>query len=1479
MENWGLIIFSEEMLIHRPGYTDGLKNKECTIRMIAHEIAHMWFGNSVTLSWWSHFWLNEGFARFYEIFTTDQIYHYKYHMEEQFVVDYLQRILEKDAVAASLPLTSPEITIQSFDEIDTQANFFAYEKGASIIRMWRNLMGSDNFNKSINSYLKQYHLKNTNPRDLFAHLKQNWPSQPEVDLDTFFSDFTEQVGYPMVIVNITQDNQKIILHQKRFLYDYEDGSDATLRYTIPITFTTNLDQSYYNLTPYTYFNKNDTTVEISFENPIEWIIINQKQSNYYRVFYDQPILTQIKQLFSTSRSRRIPATTKAQIIDDLFNFAYAGMIDYADVFEYLEYLRYEFNYVPWNAAYHGMERVVQRLTPQQLPYFEKYLSNITTGIFNELSAKSSSSDSVMDVYNRVLHVSWLCKYQNTNCNKQVELLFLGNLEKPSPDYRKTFYCAVSRTDAHARLWELYNNEIDSDDKNLILRSISCSRDYRTYIKLELFHLIPYSKQPKYLKEVYQQNPDLIDPIFSMISENIDVFVARLGKYEMIEVLSDMVDYFTTREQEEQFTNFMDRNIYRFGESAQTLKETFLTTIRKNLEWTEQRLGNELAFIMKGSIVGLWLLTAVITLNLIANSEIVGYRLSSYIRPSFYNLSINIQDDASNPGTTFNGEVAITLQSNQSNLLEITLHKELLNITRCLLYNKDGRLQQDIAAGQLRMQTTRCTLSTQGKVQSDTLGLFSKENWNAGNSSTRAHKEFLFLTQFELNDARFVFPCFDEPAFKASFSFTLGRPSGYNAVSNTRLMETTNEGKNYFVDHFEVTPIMSTYLVAFLISNYQARGNISDFAVLSSPEHYNKTEFSYNVGKRVVAAFNELFPISYKQLGNDVLLFASVPSFDIVGMENWGLIFYSEELLVQKPGYTDGFVHKEFTCRMIAHEMAHMWFGNSVTLSWWSHFWLNAGFARLYEILVTHQLYPEYHLDQQFVIHLQTIFDEDAMNSSQPLSSSESSIQTESEFEELFGSFSYEKGASIIRMWRSAMGAVNFDNSINSYLKQYHLKNTNPSDLFAHLKLNWPAQPEVVLDTFFSDFTEQVGYPMVIVNITQDNQKIILRQKRFLYNYDDGSDATLRYTIPITFATNVKNTFDNLTPYTYFDKNNTTVEIFFKEPIEWIILNLKQTSYYRVLYDKPILAQLKLALSKNGHSSIPVENRAQIIDDLFSFALAGMIDYVDVFKFLEYLKNEFDYVPWYAAYRGLLGVSQRLTPHQLPYFAKYLNNITSAVFAKLTVKSNSDDTVMDVYNRQLQVSLLCKYQNTECNNQVKLNFEADLEKPSPDYRETFYCAAARTTGYARILDLYSNESDLEEKHMLWRALSCTRDYRAHYNNMVFNSKIVENKTVGVTQMYEENPDLITPILSMLAENITKWSNFLGDSWETLVMLNKMSESFTTVEQANLFAELIDKNSEFFGTDVEVLESALERVKKNLEWAKQRLSNLNNYLRRK
>ncbi|KAH8312882.1 hypothetical protein KR044_013460, partial [Drosophila immigrans] len=812
--------------------------------------------------------------------------------------------------------------------------------------------------------------------------------------------------------------------------------------------------------------------------------------------------------------------------------------------------------------------------------------------------------------------------------------------------------------------------------------------------------------------------------------------------------------------------------------------------------------------MKGSVVRL--LVAAVSLTLIATAESSDYRLSRTVLPSFYNLTINIP---SKLRRTFDGEVAITLKTNQSDIYEITLHKDSLNISSCLIYNKDGILQQNVSIASLKFdqETKKLTVPLLqpltinenytlyfqyiGSVGYDYTGLFSTYYETNKYNYTR-----VVLTQLEPVHARMVFPCFDEPVFKAKFELHIGRSSGYNAISNTKLIRTTNKGNDSFVDHFDVTPTMSTYLLAFIISNHQARGNISDFAVFSPKEDYDYTEFSYNTGKQLIAAFNKLFQTPYKQLGNENLLFATSPYFNDDAMENWGLIIFREEILKHKPGYTDGHKNKEITCRSIAHELAHMWFGNSVSISWWSHFWLNEGFARYYEIFMTNQIEREYRMEEQFVVvNLHNVLEEDAVATSLPLTIPEMAVQSPAQIVNQTNIFSYDKGASIIRMWRNIMGGENFDKSINSYLKQYHLKNAQPSDLFAHLKQNWPAQPEVDLDTFFSDFTEQVGYPMVTVNITEDNRRVVLHQKRFLSNPEDGSDATLRYTIPITYVTNLKRNYTD-TPNMYFDKNRSTVEISFKEPIDWIILNNKQSNYYRVFYDKPLLSKLKQLFSTFKIFRIPDESRAQIINDLFNFAHAGMIDYADVFEFLEYLSGETRYIPWYAAYHGMERVIRRLTPQQLPHFEKYLGNITNLYMSLRGTKSSKYDSVLDVYNRDLQVSWLCKYQNADCNNQVKLIFEGNLEKPSPDYRETFYCAVSRTTAHARLWRLYHNETDSDEKDLLLRAISCTRDYRTYLKFELFHLLPYTHQASGLMQIYQQNPDLITPIFLTIIENI-------------------------------------------------------------------------------
>ncbi|TDG38716.1 hypothetical protein AWZ03_014862, partial [Drosophila navojoa] len=793
------------------------------------------------------------------------------------------------------------------------------------------------------------------------------------------------------------------------------------------------------------------------------------------------------------------------------------------------------------------------------------------------------------------------------------------------------------------------------------------------------------------------------------------------------------------------------------------------------------------------------------------------------------LSISLRDNTivpNSPAQNFDGKVSITLQTALEDVKEITLHKDVtLSVMQCVLYDAAGKQVEELnnskltsveEAQQLTVPLKQALTANVtytlffkyvGKIQTDTVGLFSASYMDEAAMQTK----WVLLTQMQPINARLVLPCFDEPTFKAKFQLSITRPKSLNAISNTKLKETKDEGNNRFTDLFEVTPIMSPYLLAFVVSEYQMRGN-STLSIHTRPAYNKYTEFSYSVAERVLPAYGELFQQPYQELGNDVLQYATTPRFPHNSMENWGLVIFKDKVLLEQPGVTDGWAQKEFTIRNIVHENAHMWFGNSVTCKWWSSIWLHEGFARYYEFFMGHKLYPEYQLDQQFVVHkLQHVLTTDSLNITQPMTSSDASIQTPADIAHKFGRISFAKAASVIRMWSLAMGEENFNRAIANYLKEFYLGNTNPSDLLKHIQANWPNQENISLGQFFYDFIVQVGYPLITVSLSVKGHQINFYQQRFLLNDTDGSDSELRYTVPITYTTNLAPNFTNSTPAFFFHKLVDIYQRWSDEPIDWVIVNLKQANYHRVQYEQPLLDNIQKALTKTGHSGIPVENRAAIIDDLFNFALAQMIDYVEVFEFMEYMSTETDYIPWYAAYVGLEKVARRLTPQQLPNFKKYLSDITEAVHAKLGVSWSASDKVLDVYNRNQQVSWLCKYQTSNCTAQVLEKFNGS-EKPSPDYRETFYCAAARTDGYARVLELYKKETNYIDREIYWRAASCTRDYRTHYQNEILGQgNSVDLKMVGLAQLYEQNPDLVTPIFQMVTENISQLNDALGFNW--------------------------------------------------------------------
>ncbi|XP_030573301.1 membrane alanyl aminopeptidase-like [Drosophila novamexicana] len=888
----------------------------------------------------------------------------------------------------------------------------------------------------------------------------------------------------------------------------------------------------------------------------------------------------------------------------------------------------------------------------------------------------------------------------------------------------------------------------------------------------------------------------------------------------------------------------------------------------------------------------WLLIALLSLAWIGSNECaLNYRLEGSVVPIFYNLTIGLRGDADNPGTQFDGEVFITLKAVLADVKEITLHKDIsINIEECSLYDVADQLVESGLNARLTTeeQTQQLTVPLAqslaadanytlyfkytGKVQSDTVGLFSASYIDEATMKTK----WVLLTQMQPINARLVFPCFDEPALKAKFEVHIGRPSGLSVVSNTELTKTTDEGNNRFTDHFKVTPIMSTYLLAFVVSEYQARGN-SSLSILTRPAYYNYTEFSYSVAERVLPAFGELFQQSYQQLGNELLQYATTPRFPHNSMENWGLVIFKDKVVLEEPGVTDGWTQKEFTIRNIVHENAHMWLGNSVTCKWWSYIWLHEGFARYYEFFMGQELYPEYQLDQQFLVHkLHNALFSDSQNLTQPMTSPLESILTPADIDYKFDKLTFDKAASVIRMWRIAMGEENFNLAIQEFLQHYYLSSTSPTGLYVLLNDHWSVQ-ESVLNQSYYDFTIQVGYPRIIVSLSLDDHMISWDQQRFLLNASDGSDPKLRYTVPITYTTNLAPNFQNLTPAFYLRKQSNDYNYWSDEPIDWVIVNLKQANYYRVFYNEPLLGRIQVALTKTDHSGIPVENRAAIIDDLFNFALAGLIDYVEVFEFMEYMSTETEYIPWYAAYVGMERIAKRLTPQQLPNFNNYLSDIAVTVLDKLGVGWNSGDKVLDVYNRNMQVAWLCKYQNPNCTNQVKELFEGGTEKPSPDYRETFYCAASRSGGYSRVLEYYAKETNYIDREIYWRAASCTRDYRTHYQNEILGKgNSVDLKIAGLAQLYEQNPDLVTPIFQMITEDIEQLAEAL-ESWpKTAQALSDLADYFTTREQQQLFSSFYKESQTLFGSSAETLSQALATVDSNVQWAEQRLSKLVSFL---
>ena len=390
MENWGLITYRETSLLFSEGESSS-KAQEWVAIVVAHELAHQWFGNLVTMQWWNDLWLNEGFASWMEYKGVNQI-RPEWNMMEQFWTAKLLPALHLDSLASSHPVSVP---VKDPKEIEAIFDTISYKKGSSIIYMLEGYIGEEDLRAGLGKYLTKHKFANAVTKDLWSALSS--ASKKKVDVESMMNTWTLQMGYPLITFSRKEGDKGWCIKQSRFLASaHLNGSDVSLppskynySWSVPVNFKTDKGDLHQVFLEHNA-NTSNTNVE-KMPADIKWIKANLNGTGYYRVMYPDDIwkglITQLQQDHSV-----LGAVDRAQLLDDAFSLTRAGLLSEAIALEMSSYLTKEKSLVVWQTAIHHFSTLMELLRETEAKDdLNKYIRNLLEPIYKQLGWKDEGS--------------------------------------------------------------------------------------------------------------------------------------------------------------------------------------------------------------------------------------------------------------------------------------------------------------------------------------------------------------------------------------------------------------------------------------------------------------------------------------------------------------------------------------------------------------------------------------------------------------------------------------------------------------------------------------------------------------------------------------------------------------------------------------------------------------------------------------------------------------------------------------------------------------------------------------------------------------------------------------------------------------------------------------------------------------------------------------------------------------------------------
>ncbi len=549
---------------------------------------------------------------------------------------------------------------------------------------------------------------------------------------------------------------------------------------------------------------------------------------------------------------------------------------------------------------------------------------------------------------------------------------------------------------------------------------------------------------------------------------------------------------------------------------------------------------------------------------------------------------------------FTGKETITLETKPTKT--IVINSAELKIKNCKLFYKNKELKPKITENKEEEELTldfkedisgKCSLYFEFEgIHNDQLVGFYRSKYHVEDE-----EKFLVTSQFEAADARRAFPCFDHPEYKATFDITIITEKNLVAISNMPVKERKITGnKSSFV--FGTTPIMSTYLLYLAAGEFEyledAKAKVS-IRVYTTPGKKDQGKFSLELGRKFLDFYEKYFKIAYPLPKMDLI---AIPDFAAGAMENWGAITFRENALLFDTKFSST-ATKQRIAEVVAHEIAHQWFGNLVTMKWWNDLWLNESFATYMATKAVDVIYPEFDFWSQFLSDsTDAAMRLDSMKSSHPI---EAKVNTPKEIAEIFDDISYDKGGSILRMLNHYLGEKDFIEGIKNYLNKFRYANTESVDLWESFE-KASGKP---VKKMLTNWIKKTGYPMV--EVKKEGKNIVLFQSRFLFEKEKSDDTWM---IPLNYIDNEKSVT------VLMESEKKTLET--KDTIK---LNTEQVGFYRVKYPEAMLAELKKQIKEKKLSNI---DRWGIQNDFYALCASGdnrVKDYLDLVK-TYYNDNDF-----------------------------------------------------------------------------------------------------------------------------------------------------------------------------------------------------------------------------------------------------------------